>query len=137
MSAEADYLRAERDNILRTLQFMADLLGKGERSVYETIALGKFLQDLYTGLERILRGLLEDKGVHVEKTESWHKNLLLAARKNSIVDETEFDTFGKLLLFRHIQVHGYGFTLEDARLVEIARSATDVCREFLSRIHTD
>ena len=39
-----------------------------------------------------------------------------------------------LLLFRHVQVHGYGFTLEDERLVEIARSSIGVCREFLLRL---
>jgi hypothetical protein len=137
MSAEADYLRAERDNILRTLQLVADLLGKRTRSSYETIALGKLLQDLYTGLERILRVLLENKDIHIEKTENWHKNLLLAAGRNSMIDESEFNAFCKLLLFRHVQVHGYGFMLEDARLVEIACSVTDICRGFLSRIHTD
>lgn len=134
MSAEADYIGAERDNLLRTLQLIADLLGKQARSSFETIALGKLLQDLYTGLERILRALLEDNGVHIEKTESWHKNVLLAARNNSIVDETEFNAFGRLLLFRHVQVHGYGFMLEDARLIEIAEAVIDVCRAFLTRI---
>jgi hypothetical protein len=134
MSAETDYLHAERDNVLRTLQLLADLLAKQERSPYETIALGKLLQDLYTGLERILRALLENKGIHIGKTEAWHKNLLSAARSNSVVDADEFDAFGKLLLFRHVQVHGYGFMLEDARLVEIARSVDDICRGFLSRI---
>ena len=134
MSAEADYLRAERDNILRTLELIADVLNKRARSPYETIALGKLLQDLYTGLERVVRARLVGEGIQVEKTESWHKDLLLAARENSIVDEGEFDAFGKLLLFRHVQVHGYGFMLEDARLVEIACSVTEICRGFLSRI---
>ncbi len=101
------------------------------RSQYETIALGKLLQDLYTGLERILRALLEDLHVHVEKTESWHKDLLLAARKHSLVRESEFEAFGKLLLFRHVQVHGYGFMLQDNRLVDIAWSVTGVCHDFL------
>jgi len=134
MSEETEYLRAERDNVLRTLALINGLLRKPTRSVYETIALGKLLQDLYSGLERVLRALLEDKGVHTEKTAGWHKDLLLAARRNSLVDETEFDAFGKLLLFRHVQVHGYGFLLEDPHLLEIARSVTAICHAFLSRL---
>jgi hypothetical protein len=134
MSAEADYLRAECESILQTLRLVEDLLAKPTRSQYETIALGKLLQDLYSGLERILRGLLEERGVRIQKSDRWHKDLLLAARRDSLVEANEFDAFSKLLLFRHVQVHGYGFMLEDARLVEIARSAADVCRGFLSRL---
>ncbi len=134
MSAEADYLRAERENLLQTLRLVDDLLAKPTRSQYETIALGKLLQDLYSGLERILRGLLEERGIRVQKSERWHKDLLLAARKDSLVDANEFDAFSKLLLFRHVQIHGYGFTLEDERLAEIARAVADVCRHFLSRL---
>jgi len=134
MSAEADYLRAERESVLQTLRLTDDLLAKSTHSQYETIALGKLLQDLYSGLERILRGLLEERGVRIDKSERWHKDILLAARRESLVDANEFDAFSKLLLFRHVQVHGYGFELEDERLVEIAHAAVDVCRRFLSRM---
>jgi hypothetical protein len=121
MSAEADYLHAEREDILRTLYLIDDLLQKETRSQYETTALGKLLQDVYTGLERVPRSLLESKGVRVRKGESWHKDLLLAAREHSLVGEEELKAFRKLLLFRHVQVHGYGFMLEDERLIEIGR----------------
>jgi hypothetical protein len=40
----------------------------------------------------------------------------------------------ELLLFRHVQVHGYGFMLRDERLVEIARSVITVCHDFLLRL---
>ncbi len=134
MSAESDYLHAERDDILQTLHLVDDLLQKEKRSQYETIALGKLLQDLYTGLERILRSQLESKGVRLQKGESWHKDLLLAARKHSLVQEEEFKAFSKLLVFRHVQVHGYGFLLEDERLIEIGRSVLDISRDFLARL---
>lgn len=134
MSAEADYLRAERESIQQTLRLIEDLLAKSTRSQYETIALGKLLQDLYSGLERILRELLDERGVRIQKSEKWHKDLLLTARRDSLIDVNEFDAFSKLLLFRHVQVHGYGFMLEDERLVEIAHAVAGVCQRFLSRI---
>jgi len=134
MSAEADYLRAERESILRTLNLIEGLLARQTRSPYETIALGKLLQDIYSGLERILRSLLAEKHVRIEKSERWHKDLLLVARKESLLDAGEFEAFSRLLLFRHVQIHGYGYTLDDQRLVEIAHSVIDVCREFLLRL---
>ena len=134
MSAETDYLRAEGSNTLRSLAIINGLLRKPTRSVYETIALGKLLQDLYSGLERVLRTLLAGKGVHTERTAGWHKDLLLAARQNGLVSDEEFAAFGRLLLFRHLEVHGYGFTLDDERLVEIAQAVTDICRRFLARL---
>ena len=134
MSAEADYLRAERDNVLQTLRLVDDLVGKQSRSQYETIALGKLLQDVYTGIERILRTQLHDRQVDLAKSENWHKELLMAARNQSVVTEEEFDAFRKLLLFRHVQVHGYGFMLEEQRLIEIGQSVAGICRAFLQRL---
>jgi len=59
MSAEADYLHAERENLLQTLHLITDLLKKPVRSPYETIALGKLLQDLYD-IARAATGVCHD-----------------------------------------------------------------------------
>jgi len=59
MSAEADYINAESRNILKTVELMEALLAKESLPTYETIALGKLLQDIYTGIERILRSMLQ------------------------------------------------------------------------------
>jgi uncharacterized protein YutE (UPF0331/DUF86 family) len=134
MSAEADYLHAERDNAFKTLDLLDELVAKETRSQYETIALGKLLQDVYTGIERILRSLLEERGLRLERSESWHKDLLLAADESGIVTDEEFKSFRKLLLFRHVQVHGYGFMLEEERLLEIAQITRAACRGFLEGI---
>jgi hypothetical protein len=85
MSADSDYIRAERDNILRTIDMVEGLTDKKDFSVYETIALGKLLQDVYTGIERILRSRLEQQGFKIQKTESWHKELLLTSQKESLI----------------------------------------------------
>ena len=134
MSAEAEYVRRERDSILQTLDLVDDLVGKAARSQYETIALGKLLQDVYTGTERILRTVVEGRGVSIEKGEGWHKALLLAAKKLDIINDDEFEAFRKLLLFRHVQVHGYGVMLEEKRLIEIAGETIVCCRSFLDAV---
>lgn len=134
MSAESDYIHAERDNILRTIDMIEDLTATEELSAYETIALGKLLQDVYTGIERILRSKLEQQGLKIPKTESWHKEILLTSQKESIISHNQFEALRKLLVFRHMQIHGYGYMLEEKRLRELAGPIPKVCRDFLSGI---
>lgn len=134
MSAESDYIRAERNNILRTIDMIEDLTAHKELSTYETIALGKLLQDVYTGIERILRSKLEQQGSKIPKTESWHKETLLTSQKKSIISQDQFEAFRKLLVFRHMQIHGYGYMLDEHRLRELAGPVPEVCRNFLSNI---
>ena len=52
MSAESDYIRAEKANIQQSIDMVNDLLSQKDLSIYETIALGKLLQDVYTGIEQ-------------------------------------------------------------------------------------
>jgi hypothetical protein len=111
-----------------------ELLGREDLSQYEVIALGKLLQDIYTGIERILRTLLENKGIKTRKTESWHKDLLVAAKRRSIISEDEFGVFGSLLVFRHMEIHGYGFLLDETRLRELAEPLPVLIREFLTKL---
>ena len=134
MSAESDYIRAERDNVLRTTEMIEDLLGKKDLSSYETIALGKLLQDVYTGIERILRSRLQQQGIKIPKTESWHKEILINAQQKSLISQQQFEAFRKLLLFRHLQIHGYGYMLDEERLRELAGPVPAVCRDFLSAV---
>ena len=134
MSAESDYIRAERDNILRTIDMIEELTAKEDLSTYETIALGKLLQDVYTGIERILRSKLEQQDLKIPKTESWHKEVLLTAKKKSIISQNQFEALRKLLVFRHMQIHGYGYMLDEHRLRELAGPVPGVCRDFLSDI---
>lgn len=68
MSAESDYIRDERDNVLRTTTLIQNLLEKEKLTDYEVIALGKLLQDVYTGIERILRSQLEKRNIKIRKT---------------------------------------------------------------------
>ncbi len=134
MSAESDYISAESQNILRTITLIRNLLEEKKLTDYEVIALGKLLQDVYTGIERILRSRLETRNIKIKKTESWHKQILLSARDQSLVSQEQFEAFRNLLLFRHLQIHGYGYMLEEERLRELAEPVVKLCRDFLQDI---
>jgi len=132
MTAEADYLRAERENILKTIDMTEVLLRKEHLSQYEIIALGKLLQDVYTGIERVLRFQLESRNIRIKKTENWHKELLLSAKKRSLISDQQFEKFRDLLLFRHLEIHGYGFMLSETRLRQLASDVPAIFRDFLN-----
>jgi hypothetical protein len=109
------------------------LLKKPALSQYEVIALGKLLQDVYTGIERILRAMLEQKGIKIKKTENWHKELLLAGMEQSLLTEKQFEGFRGLLVFRHMEIHGYGFMLDEKRIIQLARPVPALCDSFLKQ----
>jgi len=134
MSAESDYISAESANILRTTTLIRNLLEQKKLTDYEVIALGKLLQDVYTGIERILRSKLETRNIKIKKTENWHKQILLSSREQSLVSQEQFEAFRNLLLFRHLQIHGYGYMLEEERLRELAEPVAKLCQDFLQDI---
>lgn len=134
MSAESDYISAESQNILRTTTLIRNLLEKKKLTDYEVIALGKLLQDVYTGIERILRSQLNTRNIKIKKTENWHKQILLSAQEQSLVSQEQFEAFRNLLLFRHLQIHGYGYMLEEEQLRELAEPVVKLCQDFLQDI---
>jgi hypothetical protein len=134
MSAEYDYVQAEIESILQTSDMIQDLIEREVLSKYETIALGKLLQDIYTGIERIIRNKLESMGIKTIKSDGWHKEMLLAAKENAVITQQQFEEFRKLLVFRHMQIHGYGYMLDEKRLRELAGPVPDVCRDFIQFI---
>jgi hypothetical protein len=134
MSAESEYLRSEAKNVLATIKLVEELIGKDRLNQFEVIAFGKLLQDVYTGVERILRCRLEAMGIKTSKTESWHKDLLLKAKSRSLINDEQFEAIGRLLVFRHMEIHGYGFMLDEKRLRELAGPAVQFCRQFFKNL---
>ena len=131
MSGKDSFLEDERKNIEKTVIMIEHLTGKEALSEYEVIALGTLLQNIYTGIEGIMRYRLQNMGVRLQKDENWHKNLLMKSRGNGIISDAQFEGLLELLLFRHMHMHGYGFMLDETRLRELAAPVPDLCRSFL------
>jgi uncharacterized protein YutE (UPF0331/DUF86 family) len=134
MSAESDFLASERADIQKIVGMIDALLQKEKLSEYEVIALGKLLQDVYMGIERILRYQLAMRNITIAKGPNWHKDLLLKAQTEAVITEQQFTEFRNLLLFRHLQIHGYGFNLDEARLRELSAPISNMCNEFLANL---
>ena len=134
MSAKEEFLRRERHEILTVLTLMEDLLAHEVLSRVEIIGLGTPLQNVYMGIENVLRCLLRMRGIDIKKTEDWHQALLQRALKEGFVREEEYGDFRELLRFRHAHIHGYGHMLDEGRLRELGVPVPKFTREFLERV---
>jgi len=131
MNGKDSFLEDERKNIEKTVIMIENLTEKTDLSKYEVIALGTLLQNIYTGIEGIIRYQLQNTGVRFQKDENWHKNLLMKSRENGLISDAQFEGFLELLLFRHMHMHGYGFMLDETRIRELAAPVPDLCKGFL------
>ena len=133
MSGKDSFFEGEKKKIQKAVSMIDDLLAKKSISQYEVIALGTLLQNVYSGMEGIMRYQLQNLGIRMKKDENWHKNLLMQYRKNDIISDSQFDGLLRLLLFRHMHVHGYGFMLDEKRLRELAMPVSALFRSLFEK----
>lgn len=134
MSGKDSFLLDERKNIEKTVAMIEDLSSKTDLSKYEVIALGTLLQNVYGGIEGILRYQLQNRGVKLRKDENWHKDLLIKSRQRGFVSDAQFEGLLELLLFRHMHIHGYGFMLDEKRLRQLAAPVPSLTQSFLGSL---
>jgi hypothetical protein len=137
MSAAHDFLLRESRNIEITIELIETLLQRETISTYEMISLGTLLQNVYMGIENILRHQICSRKIPLPKTESWHQDLLLKGHELDLVTEIELPIFKILLLYRHRHIHGYGHLLDEPRLRELAAPVPAVVRGFLDRVKSE
>ena len=128
MSGKDAFVEDEKVKIGETVSMVDDLLAKKVLSQYEVIALGTLLQNVYSGIEGIMRYQLQEIGIRLNKDENWHKNLLIQYRDHGMISDKQFEGLLELLLFRHLHIHGYGFMLNETRLLELAEPVPELYR---------
>jgi hypothetical protein len=134
MAKDRDFLLQEAQQIEAAISLTVPLLSKQSLDPYEAIALGTLLQNVYMGIENILRCQLHARGIHLPKTANWHKELLRAACEAGLVNEEDLPVFRNLLLFRHRHVHGYGHMLEEFLLRQLADPVPEAVRRYIDRV---
>lgn len=98
-----EYCDAEFENIDAVVAELF-LIAKAKKSAYsiaELAAMAAFLHNFYNGVENILKRILYAKGAELQKTSTWHKDLLLASRDAGIISKDLYDTLSNYLSFRH------------------------------------
>ena len=126
---------AEKENVEKALVNLRDAMGRREKSVVELAAIATFLHNIYNGIENILKQVLRAKGTEIQKSDTWHKDVLNLSVSLGIIPEKLSDDLYEYLTFRHFFVHAYGFMLEEAHLENLANNITNVWLQFLSVIN--
>jgi len=130
-------IAAEKENVVRSLEHLNVAAERKDKSIVELAAIATFLHNVYNGVENILKQILKDKGTHIPKSETWHRDLLDLAVSHQLISAELSDELREYLAFRHFFVHGYGFTLEETHLMGLANNLPDVWGRFLLEIGLD
>ena len=104
-----------------------------------TIIVGaaSYIAQCYGGIEAILKRIVKNKGYVLPSGGDWHVELLKMFKKETgnkigFLDEKLFSELSLMRKFRHVVIHGYGFTL-DRELITLALNDTPpVVRKFIS-----
>lgn len=96
---------AEKENVEETLNNLKDALARTNKSVIELSAIAAFLHNVYNGIENILKQTLKIKGIKIQKTETWRKDLLNTSAANGIISGKIADELYEYLTFRHFFIH--------------------------------
>jgi uncharacterized protein YutE (UPF0331/DUF86 family) len=127
-------IAAEKENVEKALQNLAEAKARKARSAVELAAIATFLHNIYNGIENILKQAAKAKGAEFGRSPTWHKDLLDFSASSGIISEQLVDQLYEYLTFRHFFVHSYGFLLEDASLEHLARRIPNLWQEFVSAI---
>ena len=134
MGEYEEYQLAERQAMERTIELLSKGLLRESKEELDYIGIAAYLHNLYGGVENILKHILRHCGIRIAPSDSWHKQLLMAAINQGIVSESLADQLRDYLKFRHFFIHGYGFMLESELLIPLAEKAEVVFRQFFKEI---
>ncbi len=129
-------VQAEKEHILDTLRALNEAFGRKEKTVVELAAISTFLQNMYNGMENILKRALKFKGMSIPVSESWHKDLLDLSVNNQIISLELSKRLDEYRAFRHFFVHGYGIMIDKEKLMPLAENLPDLWKDFESELDT-
>ena len=127
-------IQAEMENIATVLTEIERVNYIPHKELVVLVGMGAYLQNVYTGMENILKQLLLYNEIPIPNTPTWHKDLLnLAVEHNLITGETA-DKIGKYLFFRHFFTHSYGFLLDETKLNPLTDNISNTYSDFKEEI---
>ncbi len=134
MVSVREKIYAEMENIATVLTELEKVKDRSHKELVVLVGIGAYLQNIYSGMENILKQLLLHKSIPIPDTPTWHKDLLnLAVEQNIITNETA-GKIGKYLFFRHFFTHAYGFLLDEEKLEPLMDDIPSVYSEFKGEI---
>jgi uncharacterized protein YutE (UPF0331/DUF86 family) len=136
MASVKEKVRAEMENIAKVLAELEKVKDRPNKELVVLVGMGAFLQNIYTGMENILKQLLQHEKVPVPGTPTWHRDLLNLATERGFITRGIAEQMGKYLSFRHFFAHAYGFLIEEVKLKPLVRDISRVYSEFKREVDT-
>ncbi|NOR77719.1 MAG: hypothetical protein GQ523_04690 [Methanophagales archaeon] len=127
-------VHAEMENIAVVLAELEKVKDRSQKELVVLVGMGAYLQNIYTGMENILKQILLHKSSPIPDTPTWHKDLLNSAVEHNIITNEIADKIGKYLFFRHFFTHAYGFLLDEEKLKPLMDHIPNVYSEFKREI---
>lgn len=134
MASVKNKILAEIENIEKVLIELEKVKNKLSKEIVVLVGIGAFLQNIYTGMENILKQILLHQNISIPETPTWHKDLLNLAADNNFISKETVDKIGKYLFFRHFFTHAYGFLIDEDKLKPLMDNISDIYAEFKREI---
>ena len=129
-----DKIDAELENITLVLKEIEKVKDRTYKELVVIVGMGAFLQDIYLGMENILKQLLKKINIQIPNTPTWHKDLLNLSIENEFISKETANRIGKYLFFRHFFTHAYGFQLDKAKLKPLINNIPKIFSDFKREI---
>ena len=134
MASVKNKILAEIENIERVLIELENVKTKQTKELVVLVGIGAFLQNIYTGMENILKQMLLHQNISIPESPTWHKDLLNLAADNNFISKETVDKIGRYLFFRHFFTHAYGFLIDEDKLKPLMDDISKVYSEFKREI---
>ncbi|MDI6708012.1 MAG: hypothetical protein QMD21_03930 [Candidatus Thermoplasmatota archaeon] len=134
MASVKEKIYAEMENITKVLTELEKVKDRRGKELVVLVGIGAYLQNIYTGMENILKQLLSHKSISIPDTPTWHKELLNLAVKHNFITKKTADKLGRYLFFRHFFTHAYGFLIDEGKLKPLMDNISDIYSEFKREI---
>jgi uncharacterized protein YutE (UPF0331/DUF86 family) len=134
MASVKNKILAEIENIEKVLIELEKVKNKPSKEIVVLVGIGAFLQNIYTGMENILKQILLHQNISIPESPTWHKDLLNLAADNNFISKETVDKIGKYLFFRHFFTHAYGFLIDEEKLKPLMDNISDIYAEFKREI---
>ena len=135
MASVKKKILAEIENIERVLIELEKVKSKHIKELVVLVGIGAYLQNIYTGMENILKQILLEQNISIPESPTWHKDLLNLAAENHFISKETVDKIGKYLFFRHFFTHAYGFLIDEEKLKPLMDDISEVYSEFKREVN--
>jgi hypothetical protein len=107
-----------------------------ELSQLELAGVAALLHNLYNGIEYVLKQAFRAKEIPIPSGSSWHRDLLLSAVQQKILDKDLVTNLSHFLAFRHFFSHAYALDLFPERMEPLVKNATISFLKFKTAVNS-